>query len=170
MGEVVYWIAAYIWDLGVDKPNFRQYPPEFPKTCVTFIGHASSRWHYCPLRAIAAYWWGGQLPCKKNLHTAPSFLCCCFSTLCGRSFRPTFRYRKTFHKKLTFTCPGKAKRICSTPLQISGTLGLMEMQPETCLFLNPTFYDRQWTLYCFDTQRPGLGQQPALNSQEHSPQ
>lgn len=86
-------------------------------------------------------------------------------------FQTNIQVQKNISQEINLYLPRyRAKRICSTPLQISGTLGLMEMQPETCLFLNPTFRDRQWTLYCFDTQHPGLGQQPALNPQEHSPQ
>lgn len=108
--------------------------------CVTLTGHASSRWHHFHLSHCSLLL-GTHIPWKQD---PSSFLCCCLSTLCGRSFRPSgyTQVQTNIVEEISLSLGRhRAKRICSIPLQISGRLVLMAIQPETCSSLNPTFRD-----------------------------
>lgn len=144
---------------------------EFPKSCAAFTGHGSSRWHPCPLKVTAAYCWGDThtVQAKSSYSTFFPVLLLLFSM--WKVFQTNTQVQKNIAQEINLSLGRhRAKRICSTPLQISRRLVLMAMQPETCSSLNPTFPDPQdFVLLWYTVARVGPATSPP-SSQEHSPQ
>ena len=163
--------SIYSFDLGVDKPSFHQYPPHMQSsTRVVWPSQAMPLQGGTTVLLESLQLIAGDtrtVQAKSSYSTFPVLL---LLYSLRKVFQTNTQVQKNIAQEMNLSLGGyRAKRICSTPLQVSRRLVLIAMQPETCSFLNPTFHDPQWTLYCFDTWSPGLGQQPALPAYRRQP-
>lgn len=150
--------SMYCFGLGVDKPNFHQYPahmqisPRIPGFSQPLPFQGGITVLLEPLQLIAGDTHTMQ---TKSSHSTffPVLLLLCSV---WKVFQTNTQVQKNIAQEKNASL-AQSKEDLFRPHQISRRLILVLVQPGSCSPLPPTFHDPQRTLHCFDAQSPGLG-------------